>query len=110
MNGHALNELYRINHETLRLELLGDQLIIECGGANAVSIQAEIDKGAWGSAVLTVMRSNDGNNPYALASPTTISSSGITSITPDTQYLHVVVTTAGSANNTVNVTAYSRLS
>ena len=110
MTGQALNDFYRIAQTVLQIDYLGRELIIECGGANGVTIQTPLTEGAWGSAVLTVQRSNDGQVWYALASPTTISSDSITSVTPDTQFLRVYVSTAGSAADKVRVTAYSRLS
>lgn len=113
MTGQALNDFYRVNATPkagIEVDMLGRELLIECGGATAVTIQAAVTEGAWGATVLTVQRSNDGLEWAALASPTTISAPGITSITPDTQYLRVYVTTAGSAADRVRVTAYSRLS
>lgn len=112
MNGQALQDFFGTVAETFRLDLLGSQLLIPCGGATSVTIQADIVDGAWGSAELTVERSNTGSGTewYALSTPVTISSSGIYTITPDTAFLRVYVTTAGSANDRVRVTAYYRLS
>lgn len=112
MQGEALEAFH--TNQTMILEL--DKLEhtfgpIDVGGATSVSIQASLIEGAWGSAVLTVKRSNDGEVYGNLATgATTISSNGITTITPDTKFLQVYVSTAGSAGDKVRVTVYSKLS
>lgn len=107
MNGAALDSIYQARPEVLDLSSLGSAYEIHVGGGNAVTIQTALATGtSWGSGVLMVERSNDGANWFALATATTISSSTITTVTPDTNYLRVVVSTAGSAGTTVKVIPY----
>lgn len=112
INGQALYDFARFARADFKLDNLGNQILIDCTGANAVSIQATVIEGAWGSAVLTVERSNTGDplEWYALSTPVTINSDGITDIIPTTNYLRVYVTTAGSANDRVRIAASARLS
>jgi hypothetical protein len=107
MTGQALADRYRQSRSTLRLVSLGEAHLFETGGANTVTIQASLEHGtSWGSGVLTVERSNNGVDFVALATATTISGDSITTLTPDTAYMRVVVSTAGSSGVTVRVTSY----
>jgi hypothetical protein len=107
MNGAALDSIYQAVPAVIDLSSLGSAHVFQAGGGNAVTIQTALATGtSWGSGVLTVERSNDGANWFALATATTISSSTITTVTPDTNFLRVVVSTAGSAGVTVKVAPY----
>lgn len=110
MPGEALTEFHRLAMASLELDKVGSRLgPVDVGGANVCTIQATVTDGAWGSGVLTVERSNDGEEWVAMATPLTISSDGISTTTPTTKYMRVRVSTAGSANDKVRVSLYARL-
>lgn len=111
MNGLALKEF--ASYETIEIDLgmLGESTYaFDIAGSNSTTIQAANTSGAWGSAVLTVERSNDGEQWFGLSCEVTISSDGIYAIRPFTKWVRVTVTTAGTAGHRATVTVYSQLS
>lgn len=112
MAGEALSDFSMSRLDIKDLGKLGDTAgPIDVGGATVTTIQATNTTGAWGSGVLTVERSNDNETYYALtAGATTISADGITTMAPDTKWIRVRVSTAGTAGHSVRLGIYSRLS
>lgn len=90
----------------------GRRMVIDCGGMNVATVQAEIEgETAWSTAVLTVTRTNrqsDGTS-FPLETPTTLTTDGITIGLDVSAFRYLVVsTTTPQASLTIRVTVYTQ--
>ena len=96
---------------TLFLPLTDDGARVEfdCSGHATGTVQAALKEGAWGGAVLTVQRSNDGVDWNALEEPETFAAPGQTKAIDVYGFamLGVVVSTPGSDAETPGVARVS---
>lgn len=90
---------------TQNIETKGAGQVIPVGENTTATVQVSAIDAAWGTAVLTVNRSNDPQGPFvALSTPVTISSAGFTTLdTTDYAFLRIDVTTAEGANENLLV-------
>ncbi|MEM9165751.1 MAG: hypothetical protein AAGB48_01870 [Planctomycetota bacterium] len=98
-----------VGGNVINLENTGEGTSWDVSGFSSGSIQVVVTSGAFSSGVLTVERSNDNTEWFAMATATTISSAGITSFDIDTNYIRVRVTTANGAAGQVRVSSNGRL-
>ena len=92
--------------QVLRLDQSGDVVFADM--ATCAVATAQVTSPSWGSGVVTLRRSNDALNWYALEYAITFSSDAISAglDVHSFRYLGAVVTTVGSANATAQVTFY----
>jgi len=96
------------------LNVTENEYVYDVSGYAVGSVQAygPVGGSSWGTAVLTIRRSNDGKNPVALETATTFSASGMTNSIDFTsfKFLHVCLTTNEGAAGFCELTVIGKVS
>lgn len=88
------------------IEFVAEGRVIPTDDATTASVHAYPITAAWGTAVLTIKRSNDPSGGFeALSTPVTLTATGFTAAIDVTNigYLRVDVTTAEGANEVLRI-------
>ena len=100
---------YRMWSAEVDLTKRNNGFTVDLRGYSDVSIQVTILRGSWGTGDITVERSNDDDNYYALATPKTFSADGLHDLDDFKQpFLAVRTNTIDAAAGIVSVTIYAR--
>jgi hypothetical protein len=95
--------------QVFNLNQSGETRVYDVGPYSVCSVQASGDA-SWGTAVLTIKRSNDLRHPVNLESVTTLTAAGMTPALDCSgfRYLHVTLSTLEGAADTCELTVIGK--